>query len=236
MWPGNPQKYQNSYYLIWLGEYHGLFVGPLCARHKTLINAVLNIFGWTCTILSAFVTPKVGRRTVFLFSAVGINVAFIIWTVLTSQYDAHARLPYGIGVLGMIIVNNFFTCICWIPLVVAYPIETVTTKQRSIYFAITILSISETSFVPSYLTPVGIANIGWHYYIPTCLWNVVLVFILYFTFVETRSLTLEEIATLFDGHEDFDSNAIAVSHDMEMKTVELFTHYESVEHKISSEK
>lgn len=147
-----------------------------------------------------------------------------------------SRLSYGIGFLVMIIVNNFFTCICWIPLVVAYSIETVTTKQRSIYFAITILSISETSFVPSYLTPVGIANIGWHYYIPTCLWNVVLVFILYFTFVETRSLTLEKIATLFDGHEDFDSNAIAVSHDMEMKTVELFTHYESVEPKISSEK
>lgn len=202
-------------------------IGMSSERDKTLINAILNIFNWICAILSTFIIPKVGRRTIFLFSAIGINVAFIIWTALTAVYTSNSHVSYGIGVLVMIIVNSFFTCICWIPLVVAYPIETVTTKQRSIYFAITMLSINVTSFVTSYLTPVGIDSIGWRYYIPTAVWNAILVFIIYLTFVETKGLTLEEIATLFDGDEDFIHNAIAVNHDMELKKVDSIVHAET---------
>lgn len=206
-------------------------IGMGSQKEKTLINAVLNIFYWTCAISSAFVIPKVGRRTIFMFSAVGINISFIIWTALTARYTADSQLSYGIGVLVMIIVTNFFTCTCWVPLVVAYPIETVTTKQRSIYFAVTMLTINVTAFVTSYLTPVGLANIGWHYYIPTCVWNAIMILVVYFTFVETKGFTLEEIATLFDGEEDFYNNAAAVGHDMEMKRVESFTHHETVEPK-----
>jgi hypothetical protein len=111
-------------------------------------------------------------------------------------------------------------------LVIAYPLEAVTTKQRSIYFAITMLTINVTAFVTSYLTPIGIGNIGWRYYIPTIIWNALLFLIIYFTFVETKHLTLEEIATLFDGKEDFENNTIAVGHDMDMKRVEDVTHEE----------
>ncbi|KAL3455804.1 putative MFS hexose transporter [Aspergillus heterothallicus] len=212
-------------------------IGMKTERDKTLINAVLNIFNWTCAILAAFVIPRIRRRTVFLFSAAGINVAFILWTALTARYNSNGEVSYGIGVLVMIIINSFFTCICWIPLVVAYPLETVTTKQRSIYFAITMLTINVTAFVTSYLTPVGIANIGWRYFIPTAVWNALLLIIIYFTFVETKGLTLEEIATLFDGDEDFANSAIAVSHDMEMKRVESVVHDEvTVPPRKSSEK
>ncbi|RHZ49047.1 uncharacterized protein CDV56_104993 [Aspergillus thermomutatus] len=136
----------------------------------------------------------------------------------------------------MIIINSFFTCICWIPLVVAYPLETVTTKQRSIYFAITLLTINVTAFVTSYLTPVGIADIGWRYYMPTAVWNAIMVIIIYFTFIETKGLTLEEIATLFDGDEDFVNSAIAVSHDMGLKRGEFVVHDEVAAPNIACEK
>lgn len=201
-------------------------IGLKTQRDKTLINALLNIFNWACAFLSAFVIARVGRRTIFLISAAGINVAFVLWTAFTARYTATSYLSYGIGVLVMIILNSFFTCICWVPLVIAYPLEAVTTKQRSIYFAITMLTINVTAFVTSYLTPIGIGNIGWRYYIPTIIWNALLFLIIYFTFVETKHLTLEEIATLFDGKEDFENNTIAVGHDMDMKRVEDVTHEE----------
>ncbi|KAL4736113.1 putative MFS hexose transporter [Aspergillus similis] len=178
-------------------------IGMRSERDKTLINAILNIFNWACAFLAAFIIPRVGRRTIFLVSAGGINIAFILWTALSARYETSGRLSYGIGVLVMIILNSFFTCICWVPLVIAYPIETVTTKQRSVYFAITLFSINVTAFVTSYLSPVGIGNIGWRYYIPYCIWNAIVLAIVYFTFVETKGLTLEEIATLFDGDDAF---------------------------------
>lgn len=211
-------------------------IGMSSERDKTLINAVLNIFNWSCAIIAAFIIPRVGRRTVFLFSAIGINIAFIVWTALSARYTVNSEKSYGIGVLVMIIVNSFFTCVCWVPLVVAYPLETVTTKQRSIYFAITMLTINVTAFVTSYLTPVGIANIGWRYYIPTAVWNAIMAAIIYFTFVETKGMTLEEIATLFDGDEDFINSVVAVNHDLELKRAGSVAYQEVAAPVASSEK
>jgi hypothetical protein len=130
-------------------------------------------------------------------------------------------------------MNSFFTCICWVPLVITYPLETVTTKQRSLYFATTLFAINVTAFIGSYMNSVGITNIGWHYYIPTCIWNAMLFAIIYFTFVETKGMTLEEIATLFDGAEDFQSTAAAIAHDLDKNELDSVTHHEQHVEKLS---
>jgi hypothetical protein len=41
-------------------------IGMQSQRDKTLINAILNIFNWLCALLSAFIIPRFGRRTIFL--------------------------------------------------------------------------------------------------------------------------------------------------------------------------
>jgi hypothetical protein len=107
----------------------------------------------------------------------------------------------------MIFAGSFFVVLCWIPLVIAYPLITVTTKQRGVYFDITMFTINVTAFFTTYVTPIGLNNIGWRYYIPTCVWNLVLLLVVYFTFVETTGMTLEEIAVLFDNEDDlFEAN------------------------------
>lgn len=185
-------------------------IGMSSERDKTLINACLNIFNWIVAFLSAFVIPRVGRRSIFLFSAVGVNVTFLIWTVLTERYIATNHVGLGIGVLVMIFAGTFFVVLCWIPLVIAYPLETVTTKQRGVYFAITMFAINLTAFFTTYVTPIGLDRIGWRYYIPTCVWNLVILLVIYFTFVETTGMTLEEIAVLFDDPDAVFDAAVAV--------------------------
>ncbi|CEL11229.1 hypothetical protein ASPCAL14332 [Aspergillus calidoustus] len=201
-------------------------IGMKTEKQQTLINACISIFNWVVCLLSAFVIPRVGRRTIFLVSAVGVNVTFLIWTILTERYTVSNDVNLGIGVLVMIVSGSFFVCICWIPLVIAYPLETVTTKQRSIFFAITMFTINVTAFINSYMSPVGIDNIGWRYYIPSCVWNAILLIIIYFTFVETTGLTLEEIATLFDGDEDFLNTVAAVGADLDEKDPGMAAHIE----------
>lgn len=192
-------------------------IGFSSEKEKTLVNALLNLWNWVVAFIAAFIIPRVGRRTIFLVSSVGVNVTFIIWTVLTALYDQEPFLGRGIGVLVMIFAYSFFVCQCWIPLVIAYPIETVTTKQRSIYFAITLLTINLTAFITAYIHPIAIDNIGWHYYVVTCVWNVIVLAVVYFTFVETTGLSLEEIAGLFDGTEAFDNAAAAAGDELEKK-------------------
>ncbi|KAL2830366.1 general substrate transporter [Aspergillus pseudoustus] len=170
-------------------------IGMTTKKEKTLVNACLNIFNWVVCFSSALVIPRVKRRTISLVSAAGVNVTFIIWTALTARYMATEAVGLGIGVLVVIVISSFFVCICWIPLAIAYPLETVITKQRSIFFAITLFVINVTAVINSYMSPVGIENIGWRYYIPTCVWNALLFAFIYFTFVETSGMTLE-ITTL----------------------------------------
>lgn len=178
-------------------------IGMTTSKEKTLINGISSIWCWVCALLAALLIPRVTRRQVFLFSMTGMTSCFIIWTALSATYLRTGEKNFGIGVLVMIFIFNFFNSICWIPLVITYPLETVTTKQRSLFFAFTMLTINASSFVASFINPIGIQNLSWRYYIVQCVFNALLTAIIYFTFAETHGLTLEEIAVIFDGEERF---------------------------------
>ncbi len=147
----------------------------------------------------------------FLASTIGMTVSFVVWTALTATYLRNQEQSYGIGTIVIVFVFSFFTALCWIPLVITYPLEVVTTKQRGLFFSWTMFSINASSFVASYLNPVALDSIGWRYYIVQCVFNTLMVLIIYFTYVETRGLTLEEIAVIFDGEEDFRLANVVVS-------------------------
>ncbi|KAL2788745.1 general substrate transporter [Aspergillus keveii] len=123
-------------------------IGMTSETEQTLINACINIFNWVCAFIAAFVIPRVGRRSIFLFSTIGTNVTLLIWTILSERYLATQKVGLGISVLVMIF--------------------SVTTKQRGVYFAITMFTINITAFFTTYVTPIGLENIGWRYYLPTC--------------------------------------------------------------------
>jgi hypothetical protein len=75
-----------------------------------------------------------------------------------------------------------------------------------------------TTMQVNYINPIGLQNISWRYYIIQTIFVAVLLVIIWFTFVETKGLTLEEIAIKFDGGEEFDT-AVAVQ-SFETKGVE----------------
>ena len=62
-----------------------------------------------------------------------------------------------------------------------------------------------TNMQVNYINPIGLQNISWKYYIIQIIFIAILLVVIYFTFVETKGLTLEEIAVKFDGGQEFDS-------------------------------
>jgi MFS family permease len=78
---------------------------------------------------------------------------------------------------------------------VAYPLELATTKQRGSLFSWMFFCLSMSTFIVNYINPIGIQNIAWRYYIITTVFILVVLVAIYFTFVETKGLSLEEIAT-----------------------------------------
>jgi hypothetical protein len=45
----------------------------------------------------------------------------------------------------------------------------------------------------------AMADLGWKFYLINASWNLIFLAIAYFTFVETKGLTLEEISAKFEG-------------------------------------
>lgn len=177
-------------------------VGLESAYDKTLINGIINIWTWVVGLSSAIIMKRLRRRTVFLTCTTMMVVVFAVWTALAAMYTNTEQRSYGIGVVACIFLFNLFYGASWLPLNVAYPIEIVTTKQRGLYFSWTLFVISASSFVVNYINPIGLESIGWRYYLITIAFDCLVIVIIYFGFVETKGMTLEQIAYQFDGSLD----------------------------------
>src|SRR5262249_2499547 len=81
--------------------------------------------------------------------------------------------------------------------------------------AFTMFSINISSFVAQYINPIGLANLSWRYYLVQVAFNCMLVAIIWFTFVETHGLTLEEVAVVFDGADAFNAARVAAKETLE---------------------
>lgn len=216
-------------------------VGMTTMKEQTLIAGIVNIWSWVVGVLVAVFINRLNKRSLFLTGTAGMIVAFIVWTAMAARYEMEGKDSYGISVVAMIFVYNFFygrlriylssdgsitnvsqvyvtnqpllfldnlvleyiidlavtnfmDQISYLPLTVAYPLELCTTKQRSLFFSWTLFSISLSCFIVNYINPIGIQNLQWRYYILTIVFTCVVWVLIYFTFVETRGLSLEEVA------------------------------------------
>lgn len=70
-----------------------------------------------------------------------------------------------------------------------------------------LLSVYSSLIVLAFVNPIALNNIGWHYYIFFCCFDVVVLVVTWFCFPETKGHSLEEIAQVFEGLGGFDVDA-----------------------------
>lgn len=242
-------------------------IGMTTTKEQTMITGIVNIWSWVIGVLIAIFIGRLKKRMLFLVGTAGMIAAFIVWTTLASFYERTGQSSYGLGVVAMIFVYNFFygmflmythwslqimliTYSCTFLFILpvrrkkmltsfidllssddgVLPPGTLHLKQRSLFFSYTFFCISLFTFIVNYINPVGIANLSWRYYILTIVFTSIVWVLIYFTFVETKGLNLEEVATskcsracsngrslilllVFDGKENFDAALTAVRYD-----------------------
>ncbi|PKY00220.1 putative MFS sugar transporter [Aspergillus campestris IBT 28561] len=158
------------------------------ARLLTAVNATSYFLFATFAVT---LVERFGRRGLMLLSIFGQFASFLIITILLrfAEFDPVYgtasiaffflfHVSFGIGMLG----------VPWL-----YPTEINSLPMRTKGAAVATATDWITNFVIVEITPIGIQNIGWRFYIVWTVLNAVFFPIVYFFYPETANRTLEDI-------------------------------------------
>ncbi|KAJ5730367.1 uncharacterized protein N7483_004875 [Penicillium malachiteum] len=184
-----------SYYLTLVLD----TVGITDSDTQTLINGLLQIFNFIVAGSAALLVDRLGRRTLFLWSAVGMLISFVIWTACSAVFDSTGANSLGNTVITFVFIFYFHYDVAYTPLLIGYPTEIFPYSIRSKGLTVELLSVYSSLIVLSFVTSIALDNISWHYSIFFCCFDVLVLIITWFVFPETKGYSLEEIAEAFDG-------------------------------------
>ncbi|KAF4125463.1 Sugar transporter [Geosmithia morbida] len=166
---------------------------------QTLINGLLQIFNFGAALSAAFLVDRVGRRTLFLWSGIGMLISYVVWTACSAVNTQTGSTSAGIVVVVCLFTYYFHYDIAWTPLLFGYPTEIFPYALRSKGLALEMFVMYGSLVISAFTNPIGIDNIGWRYYIVFCVLLLAMFLVTYFLFPETKGHSLEEIARIFDG-------------------------------------
>ncbi|EEB89700.1 hypothetical protein MPER_12172, partial [Moniliophthora perniciosa FA553] len=115
----------------------------------------------------------------------------------------------GYGLIAFMFLFFAAYDIAFSPLIVSYSVEILPFAIRAKGFNVFNLTVSAAIIFNQYVNPIALDAITWKYYVVYCCWLVFELVYVYLFVVETKGLTLEETAALFDGEEATERVAVA---------------------------
>ena len=175
-------------------------IGITNSKTQLIINGCININGVIWGNLFSVLANKIGRRPLFLYGMTGMFCAFLSLTILTGINTGQKFANPGMGhaTIAMILLFGAFYKMPGV-IVPSYTAEIAPYDLRAKAFVITGFGDALANLFSGYTNPIALAAIGWKYYIVWCCVLISNFLIIYFFYPETKSLSLEEVAQMFDG-------------------------------------
>jgi len=144
-----------------------------------------------------------GRRKMLMYAALGQGCCYLIITVLL-RYQSDPTYPHSTEVGAASVAFFFlyyvffgigFQGVPWL-----YPAEINGLAMRQKGAALGTATNWLSNFIVVEITPIGIASLGWRFYIIWTVFNLSFVPLVYFLYPETAGRTLEDIDDYFRTH------------------------------------
>ncbi|RMX74517.1 hypothetical protein D0869_12516 [Hortaea werneckii] len=140
-----------------------------------------------------FVIERFGRKKLMLFGASGCSLCFAV-SAIGLGFGTQAS--NGVAV-AFIFLFYFFFGMSFMGIGFLYPSEINGNRSRSLGAAIAMVTNWVGVYIVVSITPVGIQNIGWRFYIIFAVLNAAWLPFIWFFYVETAGLSLDEIDRVF---------------------------------------
>jgi len=205
-------------------------IGITSALDQTLINGILQIFNFAVAITASLLTERLGRRTLFLASTIGMTVFYACITICAAVYrhsvtltkDGKVATDPATGKLtgnanaahayiACVFLFNFWYAIAYTPLLVSYTVEILPYEIRAKGLAVMNLMVTAALVFNQYTNPIAWDALNWKYYIVYTVWDIFETGYIYMFAVETKGRSLEETAVIFDDLDGTQANALAAA-------------------------
>jgi hypothetical protein len=171
-------------------------------RNLSLILGACNAINLLCsTFVGALYIESLGRKKMMVYGAAVQALCFALVStglaINTKQWQA----------VAVAFIFGYYTTfgLSWIAVPWLYPAEVNTQQMRIAGAGIATATNWISNYVVVLVTPVGISNIQWRYYLIYAVLNATFVVVVQLFYVETAKLSLEGIDNLFERGIAFDA-------------------------------
>ncbi|GAA5896887.1 hypothetical protein JCM8208_007116 [Rhodotorula glutinis] len=183
-----------SYYLVPALR----IAGVTAALDQVGINAGLAIFNLGLAIVGAALVERVGRRPLWLISTAGMLCSYIVLIAVSATFASNSVKSYGLCSVAFMFICYGFYDIAWTPLAFSYTTEILPYSMRASGMALFVWMQNASLCLNQWINPIGLEAVAWKYYFVFLCTLIMYLVLIWFLFVETKGLALEEIALLFD--------------------------------------
>ncbi|ESW97668.1 hypothetical protein KL918_003043 [Ogataea parapolymorpha] len=185
-----------------VGTYLGLFLenaGYTSTRRQIVLNLGLQISNLFFASAGSYLTEGLGRVFILLWSTVLMGVCLFIMGAVQKYYSDGTNVNATNALIFMVFLFSGTYSFSYTPLCVSYPVEIVNYSIRTKGMAFSQVVTFGFGFFNQYVIPIALDHISWKYYMINGVYNLAQAVIIWWTFVEVKGLTLEEIDKKFDG-------------------------------------
>ncbi|KAJ3787481.1 general substrate transporter [Lentinula aff. detonsa] len=151
------------------------------------------------SFVGLWLIERAGRRKMMIWGAAGQAVCYALISGLLSQADGTTTRgqSFGAGATTFFFVYYVFFGICWQGVPWLYPVEINSLSMRTKGAALATGSNWISNYIVVQITPTGIQNLGWKFYLIWMAFNTAFVPLIWMFYPETSNRHLEDIDKLY---------------------------------------
>ncbi|GKT97547.1 hypothetical protein Ct61P_15397 [Colletotrichum tofieldiae] len=171
--------------------------GITSEREQFAINLGQNCAAFVSALTGICLIDKLGRVPMLTAGTAFCAAVLACMAGLTADQTGNAVGRNGI--IAMVFLFQMGYSSTWTPLSFSYCAEVLNFSIRAKGMAFYCIFTSSAGFFNQYVIPIGLAGISWRFYIVGVVWNTLMALVIYFAYMETKGLTLEQIDKRFNG-------------------------------------
>ncbi|GAA6023124.1 hypothetical protein JCM8202_004682 [Rhodotorula sphaerocarpa] len=178
-----------------------ILAGITSSVQQTGLNVGLQIFNLIAALIGASLTERVGRRPLWKISSGAMLVAFSGLLAMSAGFAETGKKNLGFASIAFIFLSYGAYDIAWTPLAYSYTTEILPYSLRASGISLLIWVQNATLCANQWVNPIGLGAAGWKFYFLFIATIIFFNIMVWWKFVETKGLSLEEVCLIFDGNE-----------------------------------